>query len=164
MCDLEGRAGHVVVGYTGHRGSAPLPAPIRATPVRVRIIVGLLPVSQAVQPLRVISGSADHVDGLPRARPVYLSKRTGAGTAGLGSAMGQFRTHAMHEKIDLSNRLLVDRTLCRQSSARSAKGVYGAILRLGDELGQMMRFRRSSPPVAREGVLRQTRVSGLKAR
>jgi hypothetical protein len=32
----------------------------------------------------VISGSADHVDGLPPTRPVYLSNRTRAGTAGWG--------------------------------------------------------------------------------
>src|SRR5229473_2475846 len=37
--------------------------------------------------LRVISGTADHVDGLPRTRPVYLSKRnrsSPAATVGLG--------------------------------------------------------------------------------
>jgi hypothetical protein len=31
----------------------------------------------------------DHIDGLPRTRPVYLSKRTRAGPAGVGSVMGQ---------------------------------------------------------------------------
>jgi hypothetical protein len=34
--------------------------------------------------LRVVSGSADYVGGLPRTRPVYLSKRTRAGPAGWG--------------------------------------------------------------------------------
>src|SRR5712671_6493407 len=43
----------------------------------------------------VISGSADHVDGLPRARPVYLSKRTRFAPAAEGSALGQKRLRVL---------------------------------------------------------------------
>jgi len=45
--------------------------------------------------LGVISGSADHVDGLPRARPVYLSKRTRFAPAAEGSALGQKRLRVL---------------------------------------------------------------------
>ncbi len=38
----------------------------------------------------VKSGSADHVDGLPRTRPVYLSKRTPAGPAGWGQPWANY--------------------------------------------------------------------------
>ena len=43
----------------------------------------------------IISGSADHVDGLPRARPVYLSKRTRFAPAAEGSALGQKRLRVL---------------------------------------------------------------------
>jgi hypothetical protein len=47
-------------------------------------------------PERVISGSADHVDGLPPTRPVYPSKRTRAERA--GSAMGQEETFGRYRR------------------------------------------------------------------
>jgi hypothetical protein len=41
--------------------------------------------------LRVISGCADHVDGLHRTQPVYLNKRTRAGPVGWGQPWARSR-------------------------------------------------------------------------
>jgi hypothetical protein len=52
-------------------------------------------------PQRVISGSADHVDGLSPIRPVYLSKRTHAGPAGWGQPWAITRRNSARKKMEL---------------------------------------------------------------